>query len=70
MTAQHFAQFDIKQAVRARIAELSRELAQVEAMGDLRISITALDLFHLEALGYVIDFSTGILQREEQVPAS
>lgn len=63
-TTVHFTQIDIGQAVAARIAHISDELAEHREAGELCINITAAALFYLEALGYIVDFTTGMVTKE------
>lgn len=63
-TAVHFTQIDIGQAVVARIAHIADELAEYHEAGELHIDITPSALFYLEALGYIVDFTTGMVARE------
>lgn len=63
-TAVHFTQIDIGQAVTARIDCISDELAEHREAGELQIDIPASALFYLEALGYMVDFTTGMVTRE------
>ena len=63
-TTVHFTQIDIGQAVAARIAHIADELAEHQEAGELHINLTPSTLFYLEALGYVVDFTTGMVTRE------
>lgn len=63
-TPVHFTQIDIGQAVTARIAHIADELAEHREAGELQIDISAPTLFYLEALGYMVDFMTGMVTRE------
>ena len=60
----HFSQIDIEQEVTSQIQSRAGDLAEVRETGELTINITASTLFYLEALGYVVDFSTGMVTRE------
>ena len=65
MTTQlHFTQIDIDQAITSRIQRISDELAMLRADGELPIKITSSTLFYLEALGYMVDFTTGLVTKE------
>ena len=65
MTAHiHFSQIDIEQEVTSQIQSRAADLAELRELGELTINITASTLFYLEALGYVVDFSTGMVTRE------
>lgn len=57
----HFTQINIQQEMQQRIACMASELDALRQTGELRIEISATDLFHLEALGYVVDFTTGMI---------
>ena len=63
-TPVHFTQIDIGQAVEAKIDRITAELAEYHEAGELHIGISASALFYLEALGYVVDFTTGMVTRE------
>lgn len=60
----HFSQIDIEQEVTSQIQSRAGDLAELRETGELTINITASTLFYLEALGYVVDFSTGMVTRE------
>lgn len=65
MTAQvHFTQIDIEQEITSKIQSIATDLAQLREAGELKI--TSSTLFYLEALGYVVDFTTGMVTREVQ----
>ncbi|MCA9362253.1 hypothetical protein KC906_02670 [Candidatus Kaiserbacteria bacterium] len=65
MTAQlHFTQIDIDQEITSRIQTISDELTELRAAGELKIKITSSTLFYLEALGYMVDFSTGMVTKD------
>lgn len=66
MTTVHFTQIDIGQAVTDRIQGISDELAEHREAEELQIDITASALFYLEALGYVVDLTTGMVTRESE----
>ena len=55
----HFTQIDIQAEITARAARISQELATLRRDGDLLVDISPQDLFYLEALGYLVDLSTG-----------
>ncbi|MCB9140459.1 MAG: hypothetical protein H6642_19170 [Caldilineaceae bacterium] len=57
----HFTQVDIQAEIADRVARISQELATLRRDGDLQVDISPQDLFYLEALGYLVDFSTGLL---------
>lgn len=57
----HFTQVDIQAEIADRAARISQELATLRRDGDLQVDISPQDLFYLEALGYLVDFSTGLL---------
>jgi hypothetical protein len=63
-TTVHFTQIDIGQAVAARIDSIADALAEYRESGELQIDIPASALFYLEALGYMVDFTTGMVTRE------
>lgn len=63
-TPLHFLQIDIDQEITSRIQTISNELVELRTAGELKIKITSSTLFYLEALGYVVDFSTGLVTRE------
>ena len=60
----HFSQIDIEREVTNQIQSRTADLAELRELGELTINITASTLFYLEALGYVVDFSTGMVTRE------
>lgn len=60
----HFSQIDIRHKVSERIAQLENELAKLSDTGTLRICIDAETLFYFEALGYMVDFTTGVVCSE------
>ena len=60
----HFSQIDIEREVTSQIQSRAADLAELRELGELTINITASTLFYLEALGYVVDFSTGMVTRE------
>ena len=65
MTAHiHFSQIDIEQEATSKIQSIATDLSQLRAVGEIAINITASTLFYLEALGFVVDFSTGMVTRE------
>lgn len=65
MTAQvHFSQINIEQEVTSKIQSLDTDLTELWEAGELTIDIPASTLFFLEALGFVVDFSTGMVTRE------
>ena len=55
----HFTQVDIQAEIADRVARISQELATLRRDGDLQVDISPQDLFYLEALGYLVDLSTG-----------
>ena len=57
----HFTQIDIQAEIAARVARISQELATLRRDGDLLVDISPQDLFYLEALGYLVDLSTGMV---------
>ena len=63
MTGVHISQFNINQAVAKRLAAITQELNELQETG-VSISVTAPELFQLEALGLVLDFETGMLHQE------
>jgi len=65
MTPTHFTQIDIKRKVAERITQIAVELAQLREAGVLRVRIDAITLFYLEALGYMVDFTTGEVSAED-----
>ena len=58
-TALHFTQIDIQGEITDLVARISQELATLRRDGDLLVDISPQDLFYLEALGYLVDLSTG-----------
>lgn len=65
MTTQlHFTQIDLDQEITSRIQAISNELATLHAAGEIQIKITSSTLFYLEALGYMVDFTTGLVTKE------
>ncbi|MEZ4678190.1 MAG: hypothetical protein R2932_28635 [Caldilineaceae bacterium] len=65
-TPIHFSQIDIDQEIAGRLQRISDELAQLRTTGELKIKITSSTLFYLEALGYLVDLTTGMVTREVQ----
>jgi len=63
-TPVHFTQIDVDQEITSKIQLIASELAQLRADGEIQINITSSTLFYLEALGYVVNFSTGMVTRE------
>lgn len=63
-TQLHFTQIDIDQEINSQIQRISDELAALRAAGEIKIKITSSTLFYLEALGYMVDFSTGLVTKE------
>ncbi len=63
-TPTHFTQIDVEQEITSRIQLIANELTQLRADGEIQINITSATLFYLEALGYLVDFSTGMVTRE------
>lgn len=63
-TPLHFSQIDIDQEITSQIQFISDELAVLCAAGELQIKITSSTLFYLGALGYLVDFSTGLVTKE------
>ena len=60
-TTLHFTQIDIQAEIAARVARISQELATLRRDDDLHVDISPQDLFYLEALGYLVDLSTGMV---------
>ena len=60
-TTLHFTQIDIQAEIAAHVARISRELATLQRDGELLVDISPQDLFYLEALGYLVDLSTGMV---------
>ena len=58
-TTLHFTQIDIQAEIAARVARISQELATLQRDDGLHVDISPQDLFYLEALGYLVDLSTG-----------
>ena len=58
-TTLHFTQIDIQAEIATRVARISQELATLQRDGELLVDISPQDLFYLEALGYLVDLSTG-----------
>ena len=56
-----FTQIDIQAEIAARVARISQELATLCRDDDLHVDISPQDLFYLEALGYLVDLSTGMV---------
>lgn len=65
MKRLHFAQIDIRHKVSERIAQIEDELAKLRDTGALSICIDAETLFYFEALGYLVDFTTGEVCSED-----
>ncbi len=65
-TQIHFSQLDIEQEITSKLQQITVELAQLREAGELTIELTAATLFYLEALGYMVDFATGVVTRETQ----
>lgn len=65
MKIVHFSQIDIRHKVAERIAQIEDELAKLRDTGTLRICIDAETLFYFEALGYMVDFTTGEVWSED-----
>jgi hypothetical protein len=63
-TPIHFTQIDVEQEITSKIQQISNELVELRATGEVKINITSSTLFYLEALGYLVDFSTGLVTRE------
>jgi len=65
MNAQlHFSQIEIEQEITSKIQQITVELAQLREAGEFPIELTGSTLFYLEALGYMVDFATGMVTRE------
>ena len=62
----HFTQIDIQADIAARVARIAQELATLQRDGDLLVDISPQDLFYLEALGYLVDLSTGNVVRNSE----
>jgi hypothetical protein len=62
----HFSQIDIEREVTNQIQSRAADLEELRELGELTINITASTLFYLEALGYMVDFATGVVTREIQ----
>ena len=60
-TTLHFTQIDIQAEIAARVARISQELATLQRDDGLHVDISPQDLFYLEALGYLVDLSTGMV---------
>ena len=58
-TTLHFTQIDIQAEITDRVARISQELATLQREDGLHVDISPQDLFYLEALGYLVDLSTG-----------
>jgi hypothetical protein len=58
-TTLHFTQIDIQAEIAAHVARIAQELDTLQRDGDLHVDISPQDLFYLEALGYLVDLSTG-----------
>ena len=59
-TTLHFTQIDIQAEIAAHVARIAQELDTLRREGDLEVDISPQDLFYLEALGYLVDLSTGM----------
>lgn len=67
MTTQlHYSQIDIQHAVARHILGIASELDELRQSGELHIDIAAADLFHLEALGFIVDLTTGLVTRPDR----
>ena len=66
ITSLHFSQLNLQQEVAQRIDAIAAELAELRQAGELQIEISPSDLFYIEALGYTVDLSSGLLSRAEQ----
>ena len=60
-TTLHFTQIDIQAEIAARVARISQELEMLQRDDGLHVDISPQDLFYLEALGYLVDLSTGMV---------
>ena len=58
-TTLHFTQIDIQAEIATRVERISQELATLQRDDELLVDISPQDLFYLEALGYLVDLSTG-----------
>jgi len=63
-TPIHFTQIDVDQEITSKIQLIASEIAQLRADGEIQINVTSSTLFYLEALGYLVNFSTGMVTRE------
>ena len=57
----HFSQINVPQAVACRLAAIEAELAELHQSEPHIVSIAAEELFHLEALGCLVDLTTGFV---------
>ena len=62
---QHFNQIDIQTELRWRICDIAQELDELRSSGESITTISATDLFYLEALGYQVDLTTGSVERTQ-----
>ena len=62
-THLHYTEINVQQEVARRMIAITAELNELREVDGLHIAISASDLFYLEALGYVVDFSTGFVRR-------
>ena len=58
-TTLHFTRIDIQAEITARVARITQELETLQRDEGLFVDISPQDLFYLEALGYLVDLSTG-----------
>ena len=60
----HYTQIDIAAEVAAHTARIAAELEALRHNGAVQVDLSPHDLFLLEALGYLIDLSTGLVVRD------
>lgn len=61
---KHFTQVDVQQEFEKQISRLADEIQEHRVSGFLKFDISAETLWMIEALGFVVDFETGIVCRE------
>lgn len=65
-TNLQYSQINIQHEVARHIQGIASELDELRQSGELHIDIAASDLFHLEALGFIVDLTTGWVTRPDR----